>query len=171
MVFNLKITKRVSLTFLLILFGAYLVKSQLYDVMLQSTLDKTTPIVKVEEITFPSSAIFIDARTPEEFNVSHIENAIFYHYDEGDIYTLANNLSNKDQEIIVYCSVGVRSQAITKQLISLNYTNVRNLYGGIFSWVNNELPVVNNNNTATINIHPYSKAWGIWLKKGNKVYE
>lgn len=163
--------KRISITITLLIFGVFIVKSQLYDIMLQSTLDKTTPIVKVEEIALPNSTIFIDTRTPEEFKVSHIENAIFYNYDEANISILTKSIPNKNQKIIVYCSVGVRSQAITKQLIELGYTNVRNLYGGIFSWVNNELPIVNNSNQATTNVHPYSKAWGIWLKKGNKVYE
>ena len=45
------------------------------------------------------------------------------------------------------------------------------MYGGIFEWVNEGFPVVNNQEKQTDNVHAYNKSWGIWLKKGVKVYE
>ena len=76
----------------------------------------------------------------------------------------------KDASIVIYCSVGVRSEKIGEKLIAAGYTNVKNLYGSIFEWVNEGNAVYNMNGKATNRVHAYSKTWGIWLKKGVKVY-
>jgi rhodanese-related sulfurtransferase len=46
----------------------------------------------------------------------------------------------------VYCSIGKRSDEITKMLGEAGFTNARNLYGGIFEWVNQGHPVFNSQN-------------------------
>ena len=76
----------------------------------------------------------------------------------------------KNSRIIVYCSVGYRSERIGEQLLANGYSNVTNLYGGIFEWVNSDYPVVDTNNVKTNKVHAYSKLWGKWLKNGEKVY-
>ena len=48
---------------------------------------------------------------------------------------------------------------------------VYNLYGGLFEWVNQGKEVVKPNGETTETVHAYSKSWGIWLKKGEKVYQ
>ncbi|WP_159038468.1 hypothetical protein [Brumimicrobium mesophilum] len=45
------------------------------------------------------------------------------------------------------------------------------MYGSIFEWVNEGKPVYNLEGEETMKVHAYSKSWGIWLKKGEKVYE
>jgi len=72
--------------------------------------------------------------------------------------------------IVVYCSLGIRSEIIGKQLIAEGYTAVYNLYGGIFEWVNKGKAVYNNTQE-TSKVHAYSKSWGSYLLKGTKVYE
>jgi 3-mercaptopyruvate sulfurtransferase SseA len=49
------------------------------------------------------------------------------------------------------------------------FTNVKNLYGGIFQWMNEKKPVYNHKGL-TQQVHPYSRSWGIWLQRGEKVY-
>ena len=71
---------------------------------------------------------------------------------------------------MVCCSVGARSEKIGAQLRQAGFTNVRNLYGGIFEWVNEGQPVVTGANRPTDRVHAYSPTWGIWLKRGQKVY-
>ncbi|MEN8818965.1 MAG: rhodanese-like domain-containing protein, partial [Polaribacter sp.] len=51
------------------------------------------------------------------------------------------------------------------------YTNVLNLYGGIFEWKNKGNLVFDSNGNATEKIHVFSKEWSKWLLKGKKVYE
>jgi len=71
----------------------------------------------------------------------------------------------------VYCSLGVRSEDIAEQLRDSGYTNVYNLYGGIFEWKNKNFNIYNTNNELTENIHAFSKQWSKWLTKGEKTYE
>ncbi len=60
---------------------------------------------------------------------------------------------------------------IANKLKKVGYTNVQNLYGGIFEWKNNHLPVVNAVGKPTDSIHAYSKQWGKYLQNGIKVYD
>ena len=77
---------------------------------------------------------------------------------------------DKNKQIVVYCSIGVRSEIIAKKIRALGYTNVYNLYGGLFEWVNKggELFLANKR---TQKVHAYSKKWGAYLTEGIKVYE
>ena len=127
----------------------------------------------VKEITVPQAAaknnvLFIDAREKKEFDVSHIKNAVFAGYDDFSITRLGG--VPKAKEIIVYCSIGKRSENITGKLLKAGYGNVSNLYGGIFEWVNQGNTVVDINNKPTHKVHAYSRFWGKWLDKGEKVY-
>ena len=127
----------------------------------------------VKEITVPQAAakskvLFIDAREKKEFDVSHIKNAVFVGYDDFNISRLGG--VPKGNEIIVYCSIGKRSENITEKLVKAGYTNVSNLYGGIFEWVNQGNRVVDINNKNTDKVHAYGRLWGQWLDKGEKVY-
>lgn len=54
-------------------------------------------------------------------------------------------------------------------MIGDGFTRVSNLYGGIFEWVNEGHPVVRNG-MPTEEVHAFSKTWGIWLRRGTKVY-
>ncbi|MER3327952.1 MAG: rhodanese-like domain-containing protein, partial [Candidatus Kapaibacterium sp.] len=77
---------------------------------------------------------------------------------------------SKDSKIVVYCSVGYRSEKIAEKLQGAGYTDVSNLYGGIFEWVNQDRAVVDDQNTPTTKVHAFSRVWGVWLNKGEKVY-
>lgn len=127
----------------------------------------------VKEMTVPqaevkSNVLFIDAREKKEFDVSHIKNAVFVGYEDFNISRLG--AVPKGNEIIVYCSIGKRSENITEKLMKAGYTNVSNLYGGIFEWVNQGNQVVDINNKNTDKVHAYGRLWGQWLDKGEKVY-
>jgi hypothetical protein len=70
----------------------------------------------------------------------------------------------------VYCSIGVRSEDAGETINNLSFSNVQNLYGGIFMWKDAGFSVVDNFNKPTDNVHVYSKEWGKYLKTGKKVY-
>ncbi len=94
---------------------------------------------------------------------------MFVGYDQCEMDRLKSIDRNK--KIIVYCSVGYRSEKISEKLKQAGFTDVSNLYGGIFEWVNQGNPVVDEKGNVTPNIHAYSKTWGVWLNNGVKVYE
>ena len=80
-------------------------------------------------------------------------------------------LPKKDSKIVVYCSLGVRSEDIAEQLKKAGYTNVFNLYGGIFEWKNKGNTIVDSQEEETEKVHTFNKNWSKWLKKGEKIYE
>ena len=110
----------------------------------------------------------VDAREQVEYDISHMDGAMFSGYDDFDS-TIVERLA-KDKPIVVYCSIGYRSEKIAERLIDSGFTDVYNLYGGIFEWVNQSGPVVDKEGE-TERVHAYSRAWGIWLKEGEKVFQ
>jgi rhodanese-related sulfurtransferase len=118
-----------------------------------------------------SSFVLLDAREQKEYDVSHLKNAIQVGYDHFDLAKTTSKLTDKNATIVVYCSVGIRSEDIAEKLQKAGYKNVFNLYGGIFEWKNKQNIVVDSLNNPTEKIHTFSKEWSTWLKKGIKVYE
>lgn len=143
------------------------VQNKRYDRLLQLMLDKSVPTVSVQELQQPGKMLVLDAREPAEFAVSHLAGAVAVGYKQLDLRSL-NNVA-KDRPIAVYCSVGYRSQKVTQTLAGQGFTNVRNVYGGIFEWVNRGYPVVNKQGPTDF-VHAFSKSWGQWLERGQKVY-
>jgi len=145
------------------------VQSSAFNLTLKTLLAHSVPEVAVTKAVKMEDVLFLDAREWNEFNVSHINNAKYVGYDNFEIEKL--NQIRKDQKLIVYCSVGYRSEKVAEKLRQAGFVNVSNLYGGIFEWVNQGNPVVDVNSMLTDKVHAYSKSWGIWLDKGTKVYD
>lgn len=144
------------------------VKSGAYRLMLKKLLSHSVPEIGIQQaVRDTPHTMFLDAREPKEFAVSHIKGALAVGYDHFDLQMLAS--IQKTAPIIVYCSVGYRSEKITEQLLTAGFTNVSNLYGGIFEWVNQGFPVVDEQGP-TEKIHAYNHTWGVWLKRGKKVF-
>jgi len=133
--------------------------------------NKSVPYIKVEQLQNKNNLIYLDAREPKEFNVSHIKNAISIGFNHFKIQNVTSVVTDKNATIIVYCSIGVRSEKIGEKLLKSGYKNVYNLYGGIFEYKNNGGMVVNNQNKETDSVHTFNKKWSVYLTKGNKVYE
>ena len=140
-----------------------------FDEKMESLYKNTVPLINSAELSEKKDVILLDVRSPKEFEVSHIEGAIMIDYDnfkKSDVSKI-----DKDQEVIVYCSVGYRSERLGERLQKMGFENVKNLYGGIFDWKNQGNNIVNENNLETDSVHTYNKAWSQWLYKGIKVYE
>ena len=118
----------------------------------------------------PESSYILDARELKEFKVSHLENAIHVGYDNFDLEATKQQITNKNALIVVYCTLGVRSEDIAEKLKAAGYPNVFNLFGGIVQWKNEGLPVFDTKGKETKRVHVFSKEWGKWLKAGRKVY-
>ena len=140
------------------------------DKVLQQLNSNAVPYIYAQELSKLSAPIILDAREQTEFEISHIKGAIFVGYDKFDIARTTQLLTSKTQKIVVYCSLGVRSERIGEKLLKAGYTNVYNQHGGIFDWKNKGFDVVDSNNVTTQNVHAYSKIWSKYLTKGNKIY-
>lgn len=164
--------KQIIILIILILFSlvAYSqkIKQKSYHALINTMYKKEVPLIFADTLFENlSDFILLDTRTKSEFDVSHIENAVYIGYDDFDSKSIED--VQKDNNIVVYCSVGYRSQLIAEKLQAKGYTNVHNLYGGIFEWKNLDYEVVNLNNNVTDSIHTYNKLWAYWLQNGIKV--
>ena len=140
--------------------------------LLRKYNSKSVPYISVQELAMPKTeAIILDAREIKEYETSHIKDAFHVGYDEFKIDTVSERIKNKDQDIVVYCSIGIRSEDIAEKLKKAGYTNVFNLYGGIFEWKNKKFPIYNIKGIETDKVHTFSKEWSHWLKNGTKIYE
>ena len=138
-----------------------------FDKMLQSLLTHSVTEVTPDECT-SSEIIFLDAREQEEYEVSHIPDSKWIGFDTFKLKNV--NAIPKDSKIVVYCTVGYRSEKISEKLQKAGFTDVSNLYGGIFEWMHTGNKVMDH--SITKNVHTYNKEWSQWLNDGtgNKIY-
>ena len=157
---------------LLLFTGHFLFAQHSIDELLKSHNEEGIPYVSVTEARMfqvNNEAILLDAREIEEFKVSKIPSASYIGYSKFSSEEATKTIKNKEQLIIVYCSIGIRSSTIAKKLKDLGFTNVKNLYGGIFEWKNKGFPILDEDGEETEKVHVVSKMWGKYLESGVKV--
>ncbi|TYA74830.1 rhodanese-like domain-containing protein [Seonamhaeicola marinus] len=156
----------------LFLFTAFGFSQKKLNKLLKAHNSESIPYIYVNDLkSYPTNTILLDAREKREYATSHLKNAICVGYDFFNLDSTTTKIPSKDSKIVVYCSLGIRSEDIAEKLKKAGYKNVYNLYGGIFEWKNNDNPVYNSEEKETENVHTFSKDWSKWLKKGTKVYE
>lgn len=138
-----------------------------FAALLEGLLSHNVPELTVPEAAARQQALFLDARAAPEYEVSRIPGAVWVGYQEFDISALDS--IPKDQPVIVYCSVGYRSERISRKLLKAGYTQVSNLYGGIFEWVNQGHPVQDSLGETT-RVHAYNRSWSKWIRRGERTY-
>ncbi len=75
--------------------------------------------------------IMLDVREQWEVDINQLPGIV--HIPLGELPKRYKELSPED-EIIAYCHMGVRSLKAARFLKEQNYTNVKNLAGGIDAW-------------------------------------
>jgi len=77
------------------------------------------------------NVIIIDARKSEDYQESHIEGALSMEDD-----TLNNFIDQTDRSnnIICYCYMGISSKGLCSKLTRAGFKNVYNLIGGYTAW-------------------------------------
>jgi len=145
------------------------VQSNRYALTLKSLLSHSVPEISVADFNEERDGyVILDSRKKEEFDVSIIEGARYVGYEDFEIKSISD--LDKNSKIMVYCSVGYRSEKIAEKLIEAGFHNVTNLYGGIFEWKNQGNDVVDTSGKTTEKVHAFDRIWGVFLNKGEKVY-
>ena len=142
-----------------------------FDKKLKSLLRFDVPIISVKSLSAElKNVVLLDAREPQEYNIAHIAGAKNIGYDNYNLKILES--VPKNSKIVVYCSIGYRSEKIASKIMKLGYKDVSNLYGSIFEWVNQGYPVYDTNEKLTNQIHTYNKSWSKWVENNacNKVW-
>jgi rhodanese-related sulfurtransferase len=133
-----------------------------FDEKIKSHLDFTVPVISCEALNKESrSFLILDTREREEYQVSHIPGAVYVGYNQYD-FTMLESIP-RDQPIVVYCSIGYRSEKIGEKLKERGFTGVYNLYGSIFEWTNRGFPLIDDEGKETLKIHTYNKQWSRWV--------
>ncbi len=143
-----------------------------FDEMLANTYQGSVPLIFADSLNAVIESkdwLVIDARELEEYEVSHLNNALFVGYENFSPEKLGE--WPKESNIVLYCSVGYRSERVGEMLLKAGFENVYNLRGGIFEWINTGYPVVDEAGNLVKIIHPYNEIWGKWVNDYKKVYE
>ena len=141
------------------------VNNEAFDKKISKTISFTIPVMGVDELKeMKEDVIILDARPKSEYDVSHIEGAKRIGYESLDEKALEG--IDKREQIVVYCSIGYRSEKVGEKLKEMGYKNVYNLYGSIFEWVNQGNEVVDKNEKKTDKVHTYNKRWSKWVEDG-----
>lgn len=91
-----------------------------------------TPQEAKEIMDTQEDYILLDVRTAQEYAEGHIEGAILI--PDTEIRERAEDeLTDKNQLILVYCRSGRRSKNAATELAALGYKNVKE-FGGIIDW-------------------------------------
>ena len=134
-----------------------------FENMVDAYLSYSIPVVNVNFVKDNlQKLVILDTRELHEYEVSHIPNARYIGFDKFDLKNIPSDIT-KDKQIVVYCSIGYRSEKIGEKLKAAGFTKVYNLYGSIFDWANNGLPMVDKNNKPTQQIHGFNKKWSTWI--------
>lgn len=148
-----------------------LIEEPQFDQRVSNLLNGTIPFIGVKELNEIKHEVTIfDARELEEYRISHIEGAKYIGYKQFDPKSLEG--VDKEKKIVLYCSIGYRSEKIGEKLKKLGYNNVYNLYGSIFEWANQSYPLMDSNDKRTFKLHTYNANWSKWVnnKRIEKVW-
>ena len=108
------------------------------------------------------SPLLLDVREPEEYEVSHLRDAVPAPTRKEALEALEG--SSPDRPVVLYCSVGYRSSEVADYLAKQGFRKVYNLEGSIFAWANEGRPVYRGGERVHV-VHPYDRVWGKLLKK------
>lgn len=112
----------------------------LHDPSFENLVDSVRPQIKETDVATVAQRLadgekllLIDVREDHEWQVSRIPNSI--HLGRGIIERdIASIISDKNQEIILYCGGGFRSALSAYNLKQMGYQNVISMDGGIRGW-------------------------------------
>ena len=90
----------------------------------------------------PEELVILDVRTPEEFDEGHLEGAVMLDFYEPDF---ADELADLDPDVpyLLYCRSGNRSGQTAEIMAELGFTDVADVDGGVISWTDAGLDLVN----------------------------
>lgn len=128
----------------------------------------TKDITVDQLVRIKDDVILLDSREKKEYDISHIPGAIWVGYDDFTLDRIKD--IDKNAKIVVYCSVGYRSERIGEKIMDGGYNDISNLSGSIFKWVNEGYKIVDSGNQPTKKIHGFNKKWSKWVRKGEVTY-
>jgi Rhodanese-related sulfurtransferase len=116
------------------------------------------PLISADSLRRIDDPLLLDARALKEYEVSHLLMA--RHVEPDAALPSWLDTVGRDRQIVVYCSVGYRSENFARKLKDAGFQKVSNLYGSIFEWVDRGYAIVDSTGSATQRLHTYNSSWG-----------
>ena len=164
--------KKYSILIAFVLVGCFSLTAQEnnFHKMIDSLLTGSVKTITVDSLKkYYYDFQILDTREAKEYNTSHLKHAKSVGYNAFNASKTAK-LLDKSKPVVVYCSIGYRSEKVGEKLRAQGF-DVYNLYGGIFEWKNNNNSVIDATGKPTNKVHCFDKTWGMWLTNGTKIYE
>jgi len=96
--------------------------------------------LEMPQLQRTGKSVIIDVNDTKQFELSHIPNAISAPLGEINAENKAL-LKHKDKTAVIVCQTGSRSSTAAKQLISLGFSDLHILRGGLTAWTKENLPM------------------------------
>jgi len=125
--------------------------------MLKGSVPVISTDMLADSIMNESGWVILDSRELAEFEISHLSGAEWVGHLDFSMLRVSD--IPKDLKVVVYCSIGVRSENIAEKLQASGFSDVWHLYGGIFAWANEHKSLVDQNQKPTLAVHGYDKNW------------
>lgn len=103
-------------------------------------VSKNISVVEFDKLRQQTNSVVLDVRTPKEFTAGHIPGAVNIDWNGADFQKKVSAL-DKSKTYLVQCAVGGRSAKAADKMMTLQFTNVYNLEGGIKAWEKAGKPV------------------------------
>ena len=133
------------------------------DERLTTLLRYDVPLIGADSLVSLKDIAIFDTRRQDEYSVSHIPGAVQLSPKQS-IPSWILELE-RDETIVLYCSVGYRSENVARKLQEEGFTNVYNLYGSIFDWLEKGYPLEDAEGNSTLRVHTYNQRWGKLLTR------
>ena len=100
---------------------------------------KSISALEMPQLQRNENCVVIDVNLSKDFATSHIPSSINFPLEE---ISDQNNalLNHKNKTTVLVCQTGTRSAKAAKKLVSLGFSDVTILTGGLFNWSKENLP-------------------------------
>ncbi len=107
-----------------------------YHDLLQETkarIREIAPEEAVEVWRTDPSAVFLDVREPNEWNLGRIPRALFL--PRGNLESRIESMVPRDARVVIYCARGNRSAFAAETLQEMGYEDVQSVAEGWSGWI------------------------------------
>jgi rhodanese-related sulfurtransferase len=95
-------------------------------------IEEVTPEQVREMRARGESAVYLDVREPNEWNLGRLPQAV--HLPRGNLETKVEGLIDRNQKVVVYCARGNRSALAALTMKQMGYENVASMARGFLGW-------------------------------------